>query len=164
MARRKWKGWRWRRRVWRCGRLEKGRGRGSWVTPPHPQPRHEIDNYSVCRPQFYVGGQGQRCLPVVILAAYSPVLRADILAICSLILPAAILGRMLYINPNPDGWGRIWLPKLWTGVTPHCLNPEENGPWATPVQDGHWNFVSLPGAETCSVLQMLHDWISLITC
>jgi hypothetical protein len=22
------------------------------------------------------------------------------------------------INPNPCGWRRIWLPKLWTGITP----------------------------------------------
>jgi hypothetical protein len=26
-----------------------------------------------------------------------------------------------HINPNPCGWGRIWLPKLWTGITPQCL-------------------------------------------
>jgi hypothetical protein len=25
------------------------------------------------------------------------------------------------INPNPYGWGRIWLPKLQTGITPQWL-------------------------------------------
>jgi hypothetical protein len=24
------------------------------------------------------------------------------------------------LHPNPDGWGSIWLPKLWTGITPQC--------------------------------------------
>jgi hypothetical protein len=26
-----------------------------------------------------------------------------------------------HFNPNSDGWGCIWHPKLWTGLTPHCL-------------------------------------------
>ncbi len=26
-----------------------------------------------------------------------------------------------YFNPNPCGWGHIWLPKLWTGITPQWL-------------------------------------------
>ncbi len=34
------------------------------------------------------------------------------------------------------------------------LNPKENGPWATPVQDGHWNFVSLPGAGTSNQIKI----------
>jgi hypothetical protein len=25
------------------------------------------------------------------------------------------------LNPNPGGWGRIWLPKLWTSITPQRL-------------------------------------------
>ncbi len=28
---------------------------------------------------------------------------------------------MLKINSNPCGWGRIWLPKLRTGITPQWL-------------------------------------------
>ncbi len=27
-------------------------------------------------------------------------------------------------NPNPDGWGHIWLPKLWTGTTPQHLKSQ----------------------------------------
>ncbi len=26
-----------------------------------------------------------------------------------------------FLNPNPDGWGRIWLPKLWTDTTQNGL-------------------------------------------
>ncbi len=32
---------------------------------------------------------------------------------------ARSLGRLSFIlfNPNPCGWGRIWLPKLWRGIS-----------------------------------------------
>ncbi len=46
---------------------------------------------------------------------------------------------------------------------PSVINPKQNGPWTTPVQNGHWNFVSLSGVGTCSVLRCSSSPPSLIS-
>jgi hypothetical protein len=43
---------------------------------------------------------------------------AKIISCDGIVAPA--LAHIIF-NPNPGGWGRIWLPKLKTGVTPQRL-------------------------------------------
>ncbi len=38
-----------------------------------------------------------------------------------LLFPNRLCSPLYLINPNPSGWGHIWLPKLWEDITPQRL-------------------------------------------
>jgi hypothetical protein len=111
----------------------------------------------------------QKCW-IVIAEVRPPSCRiADLKKSCTCTL--LIIGT---INPNKDGWGRIWLPKLWTDTTKNGLGG--GGGWlmnwvgcSSKNGFGFWGFFGEPGAPAPrSKVQMISNeyqrWASSIYC